>query len=86
MFLALYFYHNSPLDESPIRGTYGGKGVYMLVDTSGTYTEELDKAQAIINNLLETLAPGCDRRFNSHPIPPTLIPAKTIGVRLPIHF
>jgi hypothetical protein len=34
------------------------KGVYMLVDTSGTYTEELDKARAIINYLLGTLAPG----------------------------
>ena len=34
------------------------KGVYMLVDTSGTYTEELNKAKAIINYLLGTLAPG----------------------------
>ncbi len=34
------------------------KGVYMLVDTSGTYTEELDKARAIINYLLGTLSPG----------------------------
>ena len=34
------------------------KGVYMLIDTSGTYTEELDKAQAIINYLLGTLEPG----------------------------
>jgi hypothetical protein len=34
------------------------KGVYMLVDTSGTYTEELHKARAIINYLLGTLAPG----------------------------
>ena len=34
------------------------KGVYMLVDTSGTYTEELNKARAIINYLLGTLAPG----------------------------
>ncbi|MEE4111939.1 MAG: hypothetical protein V2I40_03930, partial [Desulfobacteraceae bacterium] len=34
------------------------KGVYMLVDTSGTYTEEINKAQAIINYLLGTLAPG----------------------------
>ena len=33
-------------------------GVYMLMDTSGTYTEELDKAQAIINYLLGTLDPG----------------------------
>jgi len=34
------------------------KGVYMLVDTSGTYTEELNKAKAIINYLLGTLTPG----------------------------
>ncbi len=34
------------------------KGVYMLIDTSGTYTEELKKAQAIINYLLGTLQPG----------------------------
>jgi hypothetical protein len=33
-------------------------GVYMLLDTSGTYTEELKKAQAIINYLLGTLQPG----------------------------
>jgi hypothetical protein len=40
------------------RQTQHTKGVYMLVDTSGTYTEELDKAQAIVNYLLGTLAPG----------------------------
>jgi hypothetical protein len=34
------------------------RGVYMLVDTSGTYTAELKKAQAIINYLLGTLQPG----------------------------
>jgi hypothetical protein len=34
------------------------KGVYMLLDTSGTYVAELDKAQAIINYLLGTLQPG----------------------------
>ena len=33
-------------------------GVYMLVDTSGTYTMELKKAQSIINYLLGTLQPG----------------------------
>ena len=38
----------------PARAT----GVYMLFDTSGTYTEELGKAQSIINYLLGTLAPG----------------------------
>jgi hypothetical protein len=34
------------------------KGVYMLVDTSGTYAKELNKARAIINYLLGTLTPG----------------------------
>jgi hypothetical protein len=34
------------------------RGVYMLMDTSGTYANELDKAQAIINYLLGTLNPG----------------------------
>ena len=32
--------------------------VYMLLDTSGTYTEELDKAQRITNYLLATLDSG----------------------------
>lgn len=34
------------------------KGVYMLLDTSGTYVEELKKAQSIINYLLGVLQPG----------------------------
>lgn len=34
------------------------KGVYLLMDTSGTYTKEIKKAQAIINYLLGTLQPG----------------------------
>jgi hypothetical protein len=34
------------------------KSVYMLLDTSGTYTKEIKKAQAIINYLLGTLLPG----------------------------
>jgi len=34
------------------------KSVYMLLDTSGTYTKELDKAQKIINYLLATLNSG----------------------------
>lgn len=34
------------------------KGVYMLLDTSGTYTAEMDKASNIISYLLATLAPG----------------------------
>ena len=32
--------------------------VYMLVDTSGTYAEEVGKAQLIVNYLLGTLQPG----------------------------
>jgi hypothetical protein len=33
------------------------RGVYMLMDTSGTYTKELDKAQHIINFILAKLNP-----------------------------
>ncbi|WP_455210531.1 vWA domain-containing protein [Kaarinaea lacus] len=34
------------------------RGVYMLIDTSGTYTKELEKAQNIIKFLLARLNPG----------------------------
>lgn len=34
------------------------QGVYMLVDTSGTYTRELEQAQRIINFTLAKLNPG----------------------------
>ena len=34
------------------------QGVYMLVDTSGTYAKEMGKASKIINYLLATLNPG----------------------------
>ena len=34
------------------------KSVYLLLDTSGTYTKELDKAQSIMNYLLATLDSG----------------------------
>jgi hypothetical protein len=34
------------------------QAVYMLVDTSGTYTKEINKAAKIINYLLATLNPG----------------------------
>lgn len=34
------------------------RAVYLLVDTSGTYAGELDKAQRVINYLLGTLNPG----------------------------
>lgn len=33
-------------------------GVYMLIDTSGTYAVELKKANSIVNYLLGTLQPG----------------------------
>ncbi len=33
-------------------------GVYMLIDTSGTYTQEMKKAQGIANYLLGSLSPG----------------------------
>ncbi len=33
-------------------------GVYMLMDTSGTYTKQLEQAKRIINYLLGTLNPG----------------------------
>ncbi len=38
--------------------TGSGTGVYLLLDTSGTYTKELKKAQQIINYLLGSLGPG----------------------------
>lgn len=38
--------------------TSHSRAVYMLLDTSGTYSRELGKAQAIINYLLGTLSPG----------------------------
>jgi hypothetical protein len=38
--------------------TSHSRGVYMLLDTSGTYTKELDRAQAIVNFLLGSLQPG----------------------------
>jgi hypothetical protein len=34
------------------------RAVYLLLDTSGTYTEEMNKAQSIINYLLATLDSG----------------------------
>lgn len=34
------------------------RGVYLLMDTSGTYTDELRKAQQIINAMLTRLDPG----------------------------
>jgi len=40
--------------EPPARNT----GVYMLIDTSGTYTEEIDQAHQIINVILARLEPN----------------------------
>ncbi|WP_308366145.1 MULTISPECIES: VWA domain-containing protein [unclassified Microbulbifer] len=34
------------------------QGVYMLIDTSGTYTRELDKARQVINFTLARMNPG----------------------------
>jgi len=34
------------------------QAVYLLVDTSGTYAQEIDKAQLLVNYLLGTLQPG----------------------------
>jgi len=34
------------------------RGVYMLMDTSGTYTQELEQAQRVINFILANLQPG----------------------------
>ena len=42
-------------ENAPVNNT---KGVYMLLDTSGTYTEELIKAQHIINFTLAKLNPS----------------------------
>ena len=39
------------------------QAVYMLVDTSGTYAEEIGKAQLIVNYLLGTLQPGIRWRW-----------------------
>ncbi len=52
-FIATLLFINSCVDTKS-----RAKGVFMLVDTSGTYTAELKKAQAIINYLLGTLQPG----------------------------
>jgi hypothetical protein len=34
------------------------QAVYVLIDTSGTYTKEMNKAQAVVNYLLGTINPG----------------------------
>ena len=42
-------------DEPTVPNT---RGVYMLMDTSGTYTKELKQAQRVINYILSELGPG----------------------------
>lgn len=42
--------------EEPTRSY--ARGVYLLLDTSGTYTQELTKAQQLINYMLAMLEPG----------------------------
>jgi hypothetical protein len=39
-------------------GVPPGSGVFLLIDTSGTYAAELDRAESVINYLLGTMDPG----------------------------
>lgn len=43
---------------SACSSTPPGTGVFLLLDTSGTYAQELDRARSVINYLLGTLDPG----------------------------
>ena len=43
-------------DDKPV--VPNTRGVYMLMDTSGTYTQELKQAQKVINYILSELGPG----------------------------
>ncbi len=52
--LSLLIFSITACSEPPSQN----KAVYMLLDTSGTYTQELDKAKIIINYLLATLDAG----------------------------
>lgn len=54
--IALFAFMFSACSSEP-SGPYN-HGVYMLIDTSGTYTQELDSAQRIINFTLSKLNPG----------------------------
>lgn len=49
------FFLQSCNDEPKVPNT---RGVYMLMDTSGTYTQELKQAQKVINYILSELGPG----------------------------
>lgn len=54
MIISLIFLGSSACSENQPQS----KAVFMLLDTSGTYTEELEKAQKIINYLLAKLGSG----------------------------
>ena len=54
-FLLLSVFLLSCSDEPEIPDS---RGVYMLLDTSGTYTKELKQAQRVINYVLSELNPG----------------------------
>ena len=56
-YLALVIILSALLWGCPDTTSYS-RGVYMLLDTSGTYKVELKRAEAIINYLLGTLQPG----------------------------
>jgi len=56
-YLALVLILSALLWGCPDTTSYS-RGVYMLLDTSGTYKVELKRAEAIINYLLGTLQPG----------------------------
>jgi hypothetical protein len=56
-FLLLAVFAVLAADGCADKRTYA-RAVYVLVDTSGTYTKEVDKAQQLINYLLGTLNPG----------------------------
>ena len=49
------FFLQSCDSKPPVPNT---RGVYMLLDTSGTYTQELKQAQRVINYILSQLNPG----------------------------
>ena len=53
--LAMLVFLASCSKEQPVPNT---RGVYMLMDTSGTYTKELRQAQRVINFILSNLNPG----------------------------
>ena len=53
--VAATFFLQSCSDEPVVPNT---RGVYMLMDTSGTYTKELKQAQRVINYILSELGPG----------------------------